>query len=357
MAIGSAGLDFAALLEAVALDPEAVLGKAARQAGRRGPAQPAAASRPSLAVRSQPQLTSLPSLRAAAPRAVPACGEATVPAVAKKILQQAEPQRAAAKLETALETTADRTREKARLLPKIAEQESTRTRTQRGKATEWKSGLEREAGLIRRSRLEQKSGLQSVVAPELAKQKTAKKKPPKSLRAAANAPWQSVPPAKPESLPQHAAALREELLADDTVAIGAAYAPSPAPVVSVTGQSEPSEAEREAAESVRRWPGPRRKSVTISVRLSASEAKMLRRRADESELSVSDYLRSCVLEADQLRAQVKQVLAEVRTRAPEAAPPVAAGAIARPAAAHMPRRKSRWRQWVAAMRSPLMARS
>lgn len=51
---------------------------------------------------------------------------------------------------------------------------------------------------------------------------------------------------------------------------------------------------------------------TISVRLSDIEAERLRKRAEESEMSISAYLRSCVLEADQLRAQVKQALAELR---------------------------------------------
>jgi hypothetical protein len=51
----------------------------------------------------------------------------------------------------------------------------------------------------------------------------------------------------------------------------------------------------------------------LSIRLSDRESDQLRRRAAESGLSVSAYTRSCVLEAEHLRAQVKQALAEMRT--------------------------------------------
>ncbi len=54
------------------------------------------------------------------------------------------------------------------------------------------------------------------------------------------------------------------------------------------------------------------KRSTISIRLSEQEAAVLRQRADESCLSVSAYMRSCVMEAEVLRAQVKQALAELR---------------------------------------------
>uniref|UniRef100_E6PYQ1 Uncharacterized protein n=1 Tax=mine drainage metagenome TaxID=410659 RepID=E6PYQ1_9ZZZZ len=62
---------------------------------------------------------------------------------------------------------------------------------------------------------------------------------------------------------------------------------------------------------------------TISVRLRDAEAERLRRRAEESEMSISAYLRSCVLEADQLRAQVKQALAELRMLSQTSANPAA----------------------------------
>jgi len=56
-----------------------------------------------------------------------------------------------------------------------------------------------------------------------------------------------------------------------------------------------------------------RRAASVTIRLSEAECARLRQRAAEAELTVSAYLRSCVLEADALRAQVKQALAEMRT--------------------------------------------
>jgi predicted DNA binding CopG/RHH family protein len=56
-----------------------------------------------------------------------------------------------------------------------------------------------------------------------------------------------------------------------------------------------------------------RRSVSVTIRLSNAECRRLRQRATEAGLTVSAYLRSCVLEADALRAQVKEALAEMRT--------------------------------------------
>jgi len=50
----------------------------------------------------------------------------------------------------------------------------------------------------------------------------------------------------------------------------------------------------------------------ISVRLSEEESAQLRSRAAESGISVSAYMRSCVLDAEHLRAQVKHALGEMR---------------------------------------------
>jgi predicted DNA binding CopG/RHH family protein len=55
-----------------------------------------------------------------------------------------------------------------------------------------------------------------------------------------------------------------------------------------------------------------RKSSSIHIRLSAAESAQLKQRAAEAGLTVSAYLRSCVLEAESLRAQVKQALAQLR---------------------------------------------
>ena len=58
----------------------------------------------------------------------------------------------------------------------------------------------------------------------------------------------------------------------------------------------------------------------LSVRLTGEELEKLKDRADESGISVSAYMRLCVLDADQLRAQVKQVLAEMRALHRESEP-------------------------------------
>jgi hypothetical protein len=55
-----------------------------------------------------------------------------------------------------------------------------------------------------------------------------------------------------------------------------------------------------------------RRAASVTIRLSIAECARLRQRAAEAGLTVSAYLRSCVLEADALRAQVKQALAEMR---------------------------------------------
>lgn len=61
---------------------------------------------------------------------------------------------------------------------------------------------------------------------------------------------------------------------------------------------------------------PREKSLkcaSITIRLSQTECAQLRTRATEAGLSVSAYLRSCTFQAEALRAEVKQALAQLRT--------------------------------------------
>ena len=61
-----------------------------------------------------------------------------------------------------------------------------------------------------------------------------------------------------------------------------------------------------------------KKCASITIRLSKTECNQLRRRASQAGLTVSAYLRSCTFEAETLRAQVKDVLAELRAAtAPE----------------------------------------
>lgn len=70
-----------------------------------------------------------------------------------------------------------------------------------------------------------------------------------------------------------------------------------------------------AAQSADRCPTEleqNKKCASITIRLSKTECNQLRRRASQAGLTVSAYLRSCTFEAEALRAQVKDVLAELR---------------------------------------------
>jgi hypothetical protein len=73
--------------------------------------------------------------------------------------------------------------------------------------------------------------------------------------------------------------------------------------------------------------GEQRRAI-ISVRLNEDESDRLRQRAAESGISVSAYMRSCMLEAEHLRAQVKAALLEMRA----SVRPAEAGALAHPEA-------------------------
>ncbi len=55
-----------------------------------------------------------------------------------------------------------------------------------------------------------------------------------------------------------------------------------------------------------------RKRASVTIRMSRGEFAQLQRRAAEAGLTVSGYLRSCTFEAEALRAQVKEVLAQWR---------------------------------------------
>jgi hypothetical protein len=56
-----------------------------------------------------------------------------------------------------------------------------------------------------------------------------------------------------------------------------------------------------------------RKCASVTIRMSQAECEQLRERAAEAGLTISAYLRSCTFEAEALRTQVKQALAELRT--------------------------------------------
>jgi hypothetical protein len=56
----------------------------------------------------------------------------------------------------------------------------------------------------------------------------------------------------------------------------------------------------------------RRNDASVTFRMSREEFIQLQARSVEANLTMSAYLRSCTFEAESLRAQVKQVLAELR---------------------------------------------
>jgi hypothetical protein len=63
-----------------------------------------------------------------------------------------------------------------------------------------------------------------------------------------------------------------------------------------------------------------RKRASVTIRLSEPEYEQLHQRAAEAGLTISAYLRSCTFEAEALRAQVKEALANLRASAKTEAP-------------------------------------
>ena len=63
-----------------------------------------------------------------------------------------------------------------------------------------------------------------------------------------------------------------------------------------------------------------RKNASITLRLTLAEQAQLHERASAAQLSVSAYIRSCIFEAESLRAQVKEALAQMQTSC-QIAPP------------------------------------
>lgn len=57
---------------------------------------------------------------------------------------------------------------------------------------------------------------------------------------------------------------------------------------------------------------PETKAVSVTLRMNRQEASQVRQRAADAGLTVSAYIRSCVCEAEVLRAQVKSALQEMR---------------------------------------------
>ena len=60
-------------------------------------------------------------------------------------------------------------------------------------------------------------------------------------------------------------------------------------------------------------PAKRCKNASITIRITKEEEAQLHERAVAAHLSVSAYLRSCIFEAESLRAQVKEALSQMRS--------------------------------------------
>ncbi|HVZ84608.1 MAG TPA: hypothetical protein VG893_13125 [Terracidiphilus sp.] len=60
----------------------------------------------------------------------------------------------------------------------------------------------------------------------------------------------------------------------------------------------------------------RRKSASITIRLSETECAQVHARAEAAGMTTSAYLRSCLFEAEALRTQVKEALEQFRAAAP-----------------------------------------
>jgi predicted DNA binding CopG/RHH family protein len=91
------------------------------------------------------------------------------------------------------------------------------------------------------------------------------------------------------------------------------------PVVRMAATTEPARPARDAedvlAQSGFTACARNLKSASITIRLSKTECAQLRNRAAEAGMTVSAYLRSCSLEAESLRAMVRDTMAKMRTEA------------------------------------------
>jgi len=133
--------------------------------------------------------------------------------------------------------------------------------------------------------------------------------------------------------PQRASASRwDDGLADDIATI------SYEPALRASASRQAQETESAAAQAPSgEVPSPptrnRLKTASITIRLSEAECGQLRQRAAEAGLSVSAYLRSCTIEVETLRAQVKETLAQLRQSSPTRPEVIAPAQVLCPSAA------------------------
>lgn len=82
------------------------------------------------------------------------------------------------------------------------------------------------------------------------------------------------------------------------------------------GFEKPTSVPKAAGVAIRPAPPPlpdqTGRCASVTFRMSKAECAQLQRRASEAGMTMSAYLRSCTFEAEALRAQVKQALAELK---------------------------------------------
>ena len=126
-------------------------------------------------------------------------------------------------------------------------------------------------------------------------------------------------PGREERAGRKEAAWNDDALAEDVVALSyekalrthARYRPTDA--VGPDEEAKPRRAaRRETGREGRRRetvPAESKKTASVTIRMSRGEWEQLQARASEAKMSVSAYMRSCTLEVEALRAQVKETLA------------------------------------------------
>lgn len=130
------------------------------------------------------------------------------------------------------------------------------------------------------------------------------------------------------------AVANDDGLADDVASFSYEHVLRSSTRVKAADSSVAEASDSDAAERDSIVPDREHKSASITIRVSHAECAQLRKRAATANLTVSAYMRSCILEAETLRAQVKEALAELRAATPDET---------RRAATHAPRRW--WRPW------------
>jgi hypothetical protein len=140
---------------------------------------------------------------------------------------------------------------------------------------------------------------------------------------------------------------------------GAAELPAPHPMANGGFQTTAPVIQRGAvdgqasAEKSTADPQLRRKASSVTIRLTQAEAAQLHDRANEAGLTISAYLRSCIFEAETLRAEVRAALARIRSASPNSTKREGAGEA--PGAA---RKTSPWRRfWSLGRRTDSTSRS